>query len=255
MYIAQQSQTLIADSQHTMGSLRNDHRKWENSGGAKEHCKYFNNVQNYPLFNSLSDEILPLQVTPPPALHIMIGVFNHIWKAIENKSEQHGQICQDFAMQNNCVRENYHGKVFEGNECQKLMKKIDCNGETILSGLPGVQQHLNAIKDLNVVRINLFENNLGLEWEIALQNFELSYLKIPDITKPLKVHVLIAHTREYIDRYSKGKALGFYSEQTGEAVHQKFEVIFSKYKIKNIHCDTYGQNLLKAVVEFSSNHI
>ena len=134
-------------------------------------------------------------------------------------------------------------------------KKIDNSEETILSGLSGVVHHVKAIKDLNTVRMKVFGNNLVSGWKKSLQDFEFSYKKIPDITKPLKVHVLTAHVSDFIEQYGKSKALGFYSEQTGEAVHQKFESIFSKYAIKNIYCDKYGQNLYKAVVEFSSSHI
>ena len=79
---------------------------------------------------------------------------------MEIRYEHHLQTCHNFAMKKNCVRENYHGKVFEGNECSKLMEKIDSSEETILSELPGVVHHLRAIKNLNNVRMKVFGNNL-----------------------------------------------------------------------------------------------
>ena len=101
----------------------------------------------------------------------------------------------------------------------------------------------------------MFGTQLETGWKKSFKDFIYAYQQIPNITKPLKVHILIAHLGEYIEKYGNNKGLGFYSEQTGEAVHQKFETIFAKYCIKNIYSEQYGQNLLKAVVEFSSSHI
>ena len=75
------------------------------------------------------------------------------------------------------------------------------------------------------------------------------------LTLRLAFHVLRAHLCEFIEIYGNNKGLGFYSEQTGEAAHQKFEKIFAKYCIKNIYSQKYGQNLRKAVVEFNSSNI
>ena len=77
-------------------------------------------MKNNPLFKSLPNETPILKITPPPSLHIMLGVFNHIWKGIENTSDHHMEICHEFAMRYNCVRESYWGKTFEGNECQTV---------------------------------------------------------------------------------------------------------------------------------------
>ena len=98
----------------------------------------------------------------------------------------------------------------------------------------------------------MFETQLETGWKKSLKEFSYSYQIIPNITKPLKVHILTAHLCEFIEIYGNNKGLGFYSEQTGEAAHQKFEKIFAKYCIKNIYSQKYGQNLRKAVVEFSS---
>ena len=101
----------------------------------------------------------------------------------------------------------------------------------------------------------MFGTQLEAGWKKSLKDFEYAYQKIPNITKPLKVHILIAHLCEFIEKYGKNKGLGFYSEQTGEAIHQKFDTIFAKYCIKNIYSEQYGQNLHKAVVEVSSSHL
>ena len=53
----------------------------------------------------------------------------------------------------------------------------------------------------------------------------------------------------------KEKVQDIFSEQTGEAIHKTFEYIFEKYKMKNIHSEKYGEQLKKAVVDFSSTHV
>ena len=53
----------------------------------------------------------------------------------------------------------------------------------------------------------------------------------------------------------KNKVLGLFSEQTGKAVHQKIVKTITKYCIKNIFPEQYGQYLHKAVVEFSYSQL
>ena len=182
----------------------------------------------------------------------MAGIFNHIWKGMEDVSEYHKNACHSFALKYNCTRESYHAKIFEGNESARLMDKITNDEISCLVNLPEIKPHIEAIRNFNTLRKKAFGQQLESGWKIALDKFNISYKNIPNITKPLKVHILLAHLQEFIEKYGKNKGLGFYSEQTGEAVHQKFEKIFGKYFIKNIISEQYGKHLHKAVVEFSS---
>ena len=116
---------------------------------AKSKYKLFNNIKNYPLFESLPAEIPTLRIAPPPGLHIMKDQFNHIWKEIEQQFELNQQLSHEFALKNNCVRESYHGKTFEGNECAKLMDKIDSGEECCLSKLTDIECHIESIKQFN----------------------------------------------------------------------------------------------------------
>ena len=254
IYCTAPAQEIASGTLRTIGTLNYNHNKWKNESGNKNQCKNFFNVKNPPLFIDIPSETLVLSITPPPALHIMLGIFNHIWKNIENISEEHKNSCKEFALRHNCMREDYFGKTFEGNECTTLMNKIesDC---TQLSYLPSTRYHIDAMKKLNNVRKQVFGTELGSTWKTSLREFEVAYRNIPNITKPLKVHVLLAHCKEFIVRYGKGKGLGFFSEQTGESIHQKFKPIFERYKIKNTDSEKYGSHLLDAVVAFSSLNI
>ena len=135
------------------------------------------------------------------------------------------------------------------------MDKIDSGEECCLSKLSDIECHIEPIKQFNNVRKKVFGNNLEAGWKKAIRDFSYAYKQIPNITKPLKVHIVIAHVCDFIEKYGNGRGLGFYSVQTGEALHHKFETIFDKYYIKNIYSKKYGQNLYKAVVKFSSFHL
>ena len=37
------------------------------------------------------------------------------------------------------------------------------------------------------------------------------------------MHILACHVKQFLQKFGKGKGLGFYSEQTGETVHEKFK--------------------------------
>ena len=77
----------------------------------------------------------------------MIGIFNHIWKSIEDQSEHHKRVCHEFALKYNCVRESYYSKSFEGNECAKLMTKINSDEGSCLANLSDTEHHIEAIEN------------------------------------------------------------------------------------------------------------
>ena len=134
------------------------------------------------------------------------------------------------------------------------MNKIE-NDSTKLYYLSDTKYHIDTSKKINNLRKQVFGTELSLTWETSLREFEIAYNKISNITKPLKVHVLVVICKTFIDECGKGKGLGFFSKQTGESIHQKFKPIFQRYKIKSIDSKKYGSHLLDAVVAFSSYNI
>ena len=120
LYYTAEAQQLEIGHPRTLGSLRNVYDRWEaNSGGDIKNCKDYRNVKNPPLLQGMPNEVPILKIIPSLVLHIMLGIFNHVWKNMENVSEEH----HEFAMRHNCVKGSYWGKTFEGSECVKLMKK------------------------------------------------------------------------------------------------------------------------------------
>ena len=83
-------------------------------------------------------------------------------------------------------------------------------------------------------RINEFE----AKWE------ELYYIN-HDIWFTNKVHVIIDHVPQAIERTGKG-LLGN-SEQVVEATHAKFEQFWLKYVVVDLESDVHGERLLECV--------
>lgn len=215
-------------------------------------CKNYYNVLNAPLFTSLPNDTLIMQISPIPSLHILIGIFNHIWKAMENTSQECKDACHKFALENNCIKEDYWGKTFEGNECVKLMKNISHKS---FQDYLQIKPHVNALQKFNILRKSVFGNTVSPDWHESYINFCAFFQEIPNITKPLKVHIVFAHLPFFINNFSKGRDLGYFSEQTGESIHQKFNPICERYKLKNIESEKYGNHLLRSVIDFSSSNI
>ena len=96
-----------------------------------------------PLLRIYSDDTLVMRMTPPPAFHIILRVFNHLWKAIEEISDEHRRLLQEFAIRHNCMRKSYWSKKFEGNECAKLMTTISYSTDVEPQfTLPGFEAHI-----------------------------------------------------------------------------------------------------------------
>ena len=103
-------QTLDSELPKTIGRIREEFNNWYHAGIIKTNGKNFNNVENFPFFASHPPETSILKITPPPELHLMAGIFNHILKGMEDIYEYHKNACHEYALNHNCIRESYHAK-------------------------------------------------------------------------------------------------------------------------------------------------
>ena len=118
--------------------------------------------------------------------------------------------------------------------------------------ISGAEHIIKAIKYFNDFRKKAHGSSLDPSWKIPLDEFKTQYLLIENISKPLKLHIVFAHMEDYINIYCKPKGLGIFSKQTRESIHHQFLPIYMKYAMKNIYANSYGEKLLKAVVELNS---
>ena len=74
-----------------------------------------------------------------------------------------------------------------------------------------------------------------------------------DLSVTLKMHVIFYHLLPALCNPAlQGRGLGVVSGQAGESIHQKFKILWNKYKINSLDNEIYGEQLKRAVKLLSS---
>ena len=145
-----------------------------------------------------------LLVLPPPALHVNMGAFNHIYDELK---KIHPSLKVDWSNKIHVYQQPYHGDTFEGNDVKKLQRNLDIFDDTLPAHFSEYVTTLKALRDVN-------SSCLGLEldeyYSDVLQHFSESYRKL-QISVTTKVHILEKHVKQYIDRTNQ--SLGTVIEQ------------------------------------------
>lgn len=155
------------------------------------------------------------------------------------------------------VSKGYHGEVFEGNACRKLLKEADLLNDTNIYKEVGYFQilpYISAFKAMNkIVDCCFTAKAVGPNLDKLLKELSLA-VKATQVSETLKIHVLLEHIKDCL-QFLPGTGLGAWSEQSGEAVHKEFLHYWSRYKINSLKHTKYADHLKKAVVKFSAEHI
>ena len=72
-------------------------------------------------------------------------------------------------MKQNYIKESYWGKTFEGNECVKLLNRINREEGYQLSNLPDTSYHIYELNKFNNLRIQVFGTELDVGWKKSLK--------------------------------------------------------------------------------------
>ena len=191
-----------------------------------------------------------------PELHLVQGPVNHlIWKGIVPIIGEEKVLL--WTKKFGFIPKEYHGKIFEGNACRRLLKEADalldyeiCKDVGPLPLVPFV----SALKAMDkVVECCFSTKKVGENLDDHIEKFKLAY-KSTGVSETLKVHVIMEHLKNCLS-YLDGRGLGLWSEQAGESVHREFLKFWDKYKINLLEDSSYAERLKRAVVEFSSLHI
>lgn len=229
----------------TLGECISNSSAFEENGSKKKKANNYKNSIHPPIFTG-DDNDLVLDVIPPPQLHLLLGVVNTMCKHMSSECE--ADILR-WTKECNVSREFFNGSPsFAGNSCKKLLNEVDVlRSFCCLKCLKYVQ----CFKDFRAVVDSCFSQNLEENYEKNIFAFKKSYIALEIPVTP-KVHAVFFHVLHFCRR--TGKALGFFSEQSIEAVHADFKATWSKYKTANTN-STYSVNLLKAVQEYNSRHV
>ena len=73
--------------------------------------KKFNNVKHEPLLKNIPEDTQILKISAPPSLHLLFGIFNHIWKNMESVSQEVKFFLHEFALKKIALK-NHIGAIY-----------------------------------------------------------------------------------------------------------------------------------------------
>lgn len=241
----------------TYGDLNADYIKFCNTGKKnKKEAKFFRSTVNTPLLVEKSD-LTVLQKCPVPELHLLQGFVNHIfWNGLVKIVGRERALLWPKKLK--VIPKSYHGEIFEGNACRKLLQNADMlNDQEIYSnfGIFRLQPIISAFKAMNKVVECSFSTKKVNEAILTCNIKELNRtFDATDVSESLKIHVLLNHVEKSVE-YLDYSGLGLWSEQAGESLHREFIKFWNRYKINLMDDPSYAVRLRNAVIDFSSKHI
>ena len=242
----------------TMGMIRTQNQLWESYCESQRQrgkqpdrtkLKSYQNCEHRPVFED-SDDTLILDKCPPPQLHILLGVFNQIFKFMADvwpaANEWPAKLCLE--------KEAQFGGTFNGNSCRKLLKNLH-----LLKNLRpprGAKHYLNILETLNKIVAGCFGSKLSESYKRDIKQFDSEYGLLMDksgqpLKKTPKVQHLIIHVPQFCQK--TGIGLGVFSEQVVESMHSKFDKVWKNFSVPLGHA-SYGQKLFRATMRLNTSH-
>ena len=191
------------------------------SRNEKLKAKKFGNVIHPPILcDNIDNETPVIFLLPKPELHLLIGLVNKMYAALESFLESLWPDSKNWLKLCNVKKEDYHGGSFACNKSIKFLKSID---------------RLEALSPSS-----------------SCTTFAKDYMKLGISVTPT-LHTVIFHIIEF----SKitGRGLGPWSEQTGETVLHDNKETWKRYKVNDTDLEIYGENLPKEVSDYNSQHL
>ena len=102
-----------------LGSLRESYKSFLSAGSILAKAKHTGNVVHLPILSG-ADDTLILDIFPPPELHLLLGVVNHIVQKMKSVWPN----AEIWPTPLNMKLSPYHGGMFEGNDCRKLLRNL-----------------------------------------------------------------------------------------------------------------------------------
>lgn len=245
--------------ERSFGMLQHDASRLESDYGSdRKKAKLCNSTVETPLFQE-DPEVKVIDKCPLEELHCMMGFVNHTFFDGLVKVLGREKALQ-FPKSINLIAKDYHGSVFEGNACRAMLKNSDKMMEKEVLGNTSpllVLPYVRCYKAMDKLVHACFGTKVVDKDAVVpvLQELVVSYMDL-GLSVTLKMHVIFYHLLPALCNPALyGRGLGVVSGQAGESIHQEFKIFWSKYKINSLDNELYGENLMRAVVEFSSKHL
>ena len=186
---------------------------------------------------------------PPPSLHLKLSL-NHLLKELTKVWPP----LLTWLASKHIVLEPYHGgRTLEGNDCNKVLRNLDSLGTVMPANLLVFLETLESFRD---VVDSCFGFLLDPYYKLVLAKFrdKFSVLqKMFNVSMTNKLHIISTHVEDFCDQVGRG--LGEYSEQETENAHSAFEMIWDRYRVRDLNSKVYHVNYFKAVMNFNSNNV
>ena len=105
-----------AGALRTLESLRESYKSFLSAGSILAKAKHTGNLVHPPILSG-ADDTLILDILPPPELHLLLGVVNHIFQKMKSVWPN----AEKWPTSLNMKLSPNHGGMFEGNDCRKLL--------------------------------------------------------------------------------------------------------------------------------------
>ncbi len=90
-------------------------------------------------------------------------------------------------------------------------------------------------------------------YNAQLGTFKAACLRLPIAKMPLKMHIIVAHVDRALRESRRG--LGADSEKALEGAHHDFQIVWERFRVRDMRSSVYSQRLLRAVCAFNSSRI
>lgn len=232
--------------ERTLRSLKQNFWQWNEEGERRrEKAKNYNNVVHPSLIKRIDLSTKVLEVVPPPELHLFLGPVNAIYCGLAEAWDGIGEWIKACHVE----REAMFGGSFTGNSCRTLLSKIDL----LRSMCPlDCLKFVDAFSCFSKVVSACYGDQLDPNFRRHIQKFQDSYATLGINVTP-KVHAVFHHVGDFCELHNRG--LGPWSEQSSEAVHHDFSVVWEDFKVKSCHHPDFCHRLLRAVSTYNSRHL
>ena len=239
---------LEAGALRTLGSLRESYKSFLSAGSILAKAKHTDNVVRPPILSGANDTLI-LDILPPPKLHLLFEVVNHIFQKMKSVWPN----AEKWPTSLNMKMSPYHGGMFEGNECRKHLWNMD-RLQQLAEAQSAFQVFgfIEVLRKFDAVVKSCFGSDLEDDFLDKIQQFQDSYLAIPNASVTPKIHVVFHHIKDFVNRHMS--PLGIYNEQVVEAAHQDFSHHWQQYKRLPSHPE-YALRLKNCLEDYNSKHL
>lgn len=223
------------------------------AGGSKksDSKKYHSTMKKSLIMTAKPGWTRVLDVCAPPFLHCFLGIVNKTYDELVKMIPEVAQWPSEL----NLSREDYHGTVFEGNECKKLLENLPAL-EKVLNKCNRLEDGRPFLQVLQTFsRITSFIHKPQIDVEkvsTAIMRFKIAWQET-SMTLTTKAHIIIDHLIDFIQAQNR-QNMSFFSEQSHEAVHAEFMKTWTKYIVKEVSNPRFKSQLLKATLDYNACH-